>query len=196
MFFSFPSEPKYERKENRDNYSPMMPIVLHFLLLSAIFVAEGQSVVKPGSFLTPTATNSSWLSRSGLYAFGFYKQGNGYSVGIFLAGLPQKTVVWKANRDMPPVPADVKLNFTSDGRLLLQSAQGTQTGLASFPEGASSASMLDSGNFVLYNSANQMVWQSFSYPTDTFLPTQNLSHGQVLYSSLSYSTIQRAYFFS
>ncbi|KAE7998016.1 hypothetical protein FH972_002595 [Carpinus fangiana] len=34
-----------------------------------------------------------WLSRSGLYAFGFYKQGNGYAVGIFMAGIPKKTVV-------------------------------------------------------------------------------------------------------
>ncbi|KAE8099807.1 hypothetical protein FH972_017760 [Carpinus fangiana] len=164
----------------------MMPILLFpFLLLSAIFAQQGQYLVKPGSFLTPT-TNPSWPSPSGLYAFGFYKQGSGYAVGIFLAGLPQKTVVWTANRDKPPVPADSKLNFTSDGRLVLQSAQGAETLIASAPEGgASSASMLNSGNFVINNSANQMVWQSFSFPTDTFLPTQNLSHGQVLYSSVS-----------
>jgi hypothetical protein len=164
----------------------MMPILFFpFLLLSAIFAQQGQSLVKPGSFLTPT-TNSTWPSPSGLYAFGFYKQGNGYAVGIFLAGLPQKTVVWTAQRDSPPVPADSKLNFTSDGRVVLQSAQGAETPIAGAPEGgASSASMLDSGNFVINNSANQRVWQSFSFPTDTFLPTQNLSHGQVLYSSVS-----------
>ncbi|XP_059432972.1 G-type lectin S-receptor-like serine/threonine-protein kinase LECRK3 [Corylus avellana] len=163
----------------------MMPILfLPFLLLSAIFAQQGQSLVKRGSFLTPS-TNSSWPSPSGLYAFGFYKQGSGYAVGIFLAGLPQKTVVWTADRDKPPVSSDSKLNFTSDGRLVLQSAQGAETSLASFPEGASSLSMLDTGNFVLLNSANQTVWQSFDYPTDTFLPTQNLSHGQVLYSSVS-----------
>ncbi|KAE7996440.1 hypothetical protein FH972_001166 [Carpinus fangiana] len=163
-----------------------MPILFFpFLLLSASFAQQGQSLVKPGSFLTPT-TNSSWPSPSGLYAFGFYKQGNGYAVGIFLAGLPQKTVVWTAQRDSPPVPADSKLNFTSDGRVVLQSAQGAETLIAGTPEGgASSASMLNSGNFAINNSANQMVWQSFSFPTDTFLPTQNLSHGQVLSSSVS-----------
>jgi hypothetical protein len=155
-------------------HSPIMPILFFpFLLLSAIFAQQGQSIVKPGSFLTPT-TNPSWPSPSGLYAFGFYKQGNGYAVGIFLARLPQKTVVWTANRDKPPVPADSKLNFTSDGRLVLQSAQGAETLLASFPEDGSSVSMLDTGNFVLLNSANQMIWQSFDFPTDTFLPTQKL----------------------
>ena len=103
----------------------IMETIFLFLFLSAIFTAEAQSVqssIKPGSFLTvthTTTTNSSWLSPSGLYAFGFYKQGNGYAVGIFVEGIPQKTVVWTANRDDPPVPADARLTFTSDGQLVL-----------------------------------------------------------------------------
>ncbi|XP_062168273.1 G-type lectin S-receptor-like serine/threonine-protein kinase LECRK1 [Alnus glutinosa] len=166
----------------------MMPTLFFpLLLLSAIFAQQGQSLVKRGSFLTPT-TNSSWPSPSGLYAFGFYKQGNGFAVGIFLAGHQQETVVvWTADRDKPPVPADFRLNFTSDGKLVLQSAQGAETRLAStFPEGAiTSVSMLDTGNFVVLDSYNQTIWQSFENPTDTFLPTQNLSHGHSLYSSIS-----------
>ncbi|XP_042972736.1 G-type lectin S-receptor-like serine/threonine-protein kinase LECRK1 [Carya illinoinensis] len=105
------------------------------LLFSVISTAEAQqpeqSFFRPGTLLTPRGTNSSWLSRSGLYAFGFYKlQGNGYAVGIFISGIPQKTLVWTANRDNPPLPDDVKLNFTSDGRLVLQTAQGMETGIA------------------------------------------------------------------
>ncbi|XP_022866723.1 G-type lectin S-receptor-like serine/threonine-protein kinase LECRK2 [Olea europaea var. sylvestris] len=46
-----------------------------------------------GSSLNPS-TNSSWLSPSGLYAFGFYKLNNGYAVGIFLAGIPEKTALF------------------------------------------------------------------------------------------------------
>ncbi|KAK7845998.1 g-type lectin s-receptor-like serine/threonine-protein kinase lecrk1 [Quercus suber] len=167
----------------------MTPIFL-FFLLSSIFTVEaqqGQSIVKPGSILTPT-TNSSWLSPSGLYAFGFFKQGNGYAVGVFLAGIPQKTVVWTANRDNPPVSAQVTLNFTSDGRLVLQSAQDTETSVANF-DPASSASMLDTGNFVVYNSSNQSIWESFQHPTDTLLPTQRLLADDfvVLKSSVSES---------
>jgi hypothetical protein len=165
-----------------------MATIFVFLLLSAIFTAEAQlgqsNIVKPGSLLTPT-TNSTWLSSSGLYAFGFYKQGNGYAVGIFVARIPQKTVVWTANRDNPPVPTNVILNLTSDGRLVLQSPQGIVTSIANSPGGATSASMLDSGNFVLYNSDNKTIWQSFEHPTDTLLPSQHLSAGEVLYSSVS-----------
>uniref|UniRef100_A0A2N9JBM5 Bulb-type lectin domain-containing protein n=1 Tax=Fagus sylvatica TaxID=28930 RepID=A0A2N9JBM5_FAGSY len=86
-----------------------MEAILFILLLSAIFSAEAQqneSIISLGSFLKPT-TNSSWLSRSGLYAFGFYQQSNGYAVGVFLAGIPGKTVVWTANRDNPPVLANL-----------------------------------------------------------------------------------------
>ncbi|KAF3962763.1 hypothetical protein CMV_012765 [Castanea mollissima] len=70
-----------------------MATTLLLLLLSAILTAEaqqGESIVSLGSFLTPE-TNSSWLSSSGLYAFGFYQQTNGYAIGVFLAGIPEKT---------------------------------------------------------------------------------------------------------
>jgi hypothetical protein len=170
----------------------MMAAFILFLLLSAIFTAEA---INPGSSLTPT-TNPSWPSPSGQYAFGFYKQGNGYAVGIFLAGISQKTVVWTANRDNAPVAADVSLNFTSDGRMVLQSAQGKEiinvVNFVGAVTSAASAFMLDTGNFVLYDSDNQTIlWESFKNPTDTILPTQQLSaDGQdkyVLVSSVSES---------
>ena len=121
----------------------MMANILLFLLLSAIFTADaqqGESIVSLGSSLTPT-TKFSWLSRSGLYAFGFYQQSNGYAIGVFLAGIPEKTVIWTANRDNPPTLADVTLNFTVDGRLVLQSAQGNESAIVD-PERATSASIL------------------------------------------------------
>ncbi|PQP95055.1 G-type lectin S-receptor-like serine/threonine-protein kinase LECRK3 [Prunus yedoensis var. nudiflora] len=50
---------------------------------------------------------------------------------------------------------------------------------------ASYASMLDSGNFVLYNSSREIVWQSFDHPTDTLLPGQRLLSGGELFSAKS-----------
>ena len=46
--------------------------------------------------------------------------------------------------------------------------------------------MLDSGNFVVFNSDNNTIWQSFEHPTNTFLATQHLSDS-TLYSSASKS---------
>ncbi|KAF8018585.1 hypothetical protein BT93_H3466 [Corymbia citriodora subsp. variegata] len=47
--------------------------------------------------------------------------------------------------------------------------------------------MLDTGNFVLYNSRRDVVWQTFDSPTDTLLAGQHLSAGHQLYSSASES---------
>ena len=119
-----------------------------------------------------------------MYAFGFYKQGNGFSVGIFLAGIPDKTVVWTFNRDNPPVGANATLQFTSEGRLVLRSARGQEI-IGDQARAALSASMLNSGNFVLYSSDGDVIWESFDHPTDTLLRGQSLEHGNELVSSAS-----------
>ncbi|KAK4842957.1 hypothetical protein QYF36_002070 [Acer negundo] len=174
----------------RDHFVLMHYFIIFFVLLSTSSLATAQqrqsSNISQGSSLTPTKT-SSWLSSSGLYAFGFYQRGNGgYAVGVFLAGIPKKTVVWTARRDDPPVSANATLLFT-EGRLVLQTAQSGQdtTYIADIAQTASYASMLDTGNFVLYNSDGEILWQSFKYPTDTLLPNQTLSAGMELFSSVS-----------
>ncbi|KAI6691927.1 hypothetical protein NL676_019637 [Syzygium grande] len=87
-------------------------------------------------------------------------RGNGYSLGVFLAGIPLQTVSW-----LP----------------------GQFTDVAVPAESAISASMLDSGNFVLYDSNRGIIWQTFDSPTDSLLPGQNLSAGHQLVSSASES---------
>ncbi|KAK2988284.1 hypothetical protein RJ640_016864 [Escallonia rubra] len=162
-----------------------LPLLL--LLLSAFSTATAQqrhSNISLGSSITP-GSNLSWPSPSGLYAFGFHQQGNGYAVGIFLAGVAEKTIVWTANRDDPPVSKNATLLLTTDGRLVLQPMQGQETSIANPVEPATSASMLDSGNFVLYSSDQRIVWQSFERPTETLLPGQRLTPGQQLFSSIS-----------
>ena len=44
--------------------------------------------------------------------------------------------------------------------------------------------MLDSGNFVVHNSDDNTIWQSFEHSTDTFLASQHLL-AFTLYSSVS-----------
>lgn len=47
------------------------------------------------------------------------------------------------------------------------------------------AAMLDTGNFVLAANTSAVLWQSFDFPTDTLLPSQVLSRGDVLVSTFS-----------
>ncbi|KAF8411662.1 hypothetical protein HHK36_004220 [Tetracentron sinense] len=167
-----------------------VPVVVFLLFLLVLSVAEADqiiSLISLGSSLSPTVQPTSWPSPSGHFAFGFYPQGNNsFMVGIWLLDTPNRTVVWTANRDDPPVSSNAKLSLTKHGKLVLLTDQGEGKSITNVADSASSASMLDSGNFVLYkNSSNLTIWESFDDPTDTILGGQNLFSGDKLISSVS-----------
>ncbi|KAI3516844.1 hypothetical protein L1887_15925 [Cichorium endivia] len=156
-----------------------------FTVFLTFNTAKAQSNVTRGSSLRPTGATTSWLSPSRLYAFGFYPQTGGYAVGIYVAGISERTVVWTAGRDILPLSDNATLRFTTDGRLVVDQTQGQQVSISG-TAGASIASMQDSGNFVLYDSDRRTVlWQSFDHPTNTLLAGQRLVPGQALLSSVS-----------
>lgn len=164
--------------------SSFLFFLLSCSLISVSAQTRGFNIIL-GSSLTPTA-NSSWPSPSGLFAFGFFPQNTAaHAVGVFLVGATNNTVVWTANWDnpSPTLPNDAVLQLTRDGRLVVRSG-GTTISVAP-PLSIASASMLDNGNFVLYNSDSSVMWQSFDYPTDTLLPGQRLGPGMDLFSSAS-----------
>ncbi|KAB1220871.1 putative receptor protein kinase ZmPK1 [Morella rubra] len=137
-----------------------------------------------GSSLSPTG-NSSLLSQSLIFAFGFFPFGDGFAVGIWFESTPQKTVVWTANRNYPPHSRNATIVLSSDGWLISRELGGQERTIANSTKPALSASLLDSGNLVLYNSDSQLIWQSFDFPTDTLLPGQLLRAGNELVSSYS-----------
>ncbi|KAF8018603.1 hypothetical protein BT93_H3484 [Corymbia citriodora subsp. variegata] len=161
------------------------------LFLLSLFLYTQQttsSVINPGSSLSPITNCTSWLSPSGFFAFGFYPEGDKYGIGIWLVGKPNKTVVWTANRNDPLVSAYATIKLTKDGKLVVQTDRGSQEASlvdSELSEPATSASMLDSGNFVLHGNNSTVIWESFDFPTDTILGGQNLSEGQELISSKS-----------
>lgn len=157
-------------------------LITHF---STTIAQERNLNISLGSSLSPK-NNSYWLSSSGQFAFGFYKIDNGFAIGIWMEAIQRKTVIWTANRDDPPLPQDVNLSFSSDGMGIFTQNQGLQTTVIHAPQqSAFSASMLDTGNFVLYNSSSMIIWQSFDFPTDTILPGQRLLANKNLVSSIS-----------
>jgi len=172
---------------------------LLLLMLSILFVeARTQpnqfGEIHLGSQLSPISNLHSWQSPSGNFAFGFYSQGNGFAVGIWMMGQPNNTVVWTANRDDEPVSFNATIHLSEEGKLLLRTEQGNENLIANVSEIAASASMLDSGNFVLYNGSS-VIWQSFDYPTDTILVGQNLTYSDKLVSSVSSSNHSSGRFF-
>uniref|UniRef100_A0A7N2LZQ8 Receptor-like serine/threonine-protein kinase n=1 Tax=Quercus lobata TaxID=97700 RepID=A0A7N2LZQ8_QUELO len=142
-----------------------------FLLAVDVIAQPNNSInvmIPLGSSLSPSA-NRSWLSPSGHFAFGFYPQGNGFAIGIWLVDQPQNTTVWTAFRNNSPVTSKATLDLTRDGKLLFRREEGEENPVADVSRLAASASMLDSGNFVLYDNSSNVIWESFEYPTDTIL---------------------------
>ncbi|CAL5335777.1 unnamed protein product [Camellia sinensis] len=72
------------------------------------------NLIRLGSSLSPISKPNSWLSPSGLFAFGFYPEKNEFAVGIWILGHPNNTLVWTANPDYPPVSSNSTIEFTRD----------------------------------------------------------------------------------
>ncbi|KAH7680857.1 S-receptor-like serine/threonine-protein kinase protein, partial [Dioscorea alata] len=135
------------------------------------------------------STSSLWPSPSGRFAFGFYPEGSGaFKVGIqFIVSSNKTAVIWTSNRDGSPVSENATLKFGEGGlKLLLATSQGVDQNIANLGQtSAYCASMLDSGNFVIYDSSSSVIWQTFDYPTDTLMVGQLLRNETELISSVS-----------
>ncbi|XP_030517092.1 G-type lectin S-receptor-like serine/threonine-protein kinase LECRK1 isoform X2 [Rhodamnia argentea] len=166
-------------------YALFLLLLVHYR--SATCDREHPGFIRLGSFLSPANHSTSWLSPSGRFAFGFYPNGDGFSVGIWMTSEAENTTPWTANRDDRPVRSTAMLELTLDGRLLLRTDSRNSKLIASVSESASYAAMNDSGNFILYDKDHHVIWDSFSFPTDTLMGGQYLPHGAALLSSMSKS---------
>ncbi|KAF4377016.1 hypothetical protein G4B88_027655 [Cannabis sativa] len=105
------------------------------------------------SSISTSTKNSYWLSNSGQFGFGFYKQGNGFSIGIWFDNTKEKTVVWTWNRDQQqPLPQSTTLVLNDFANFV------------SPDQPAASASMLDSDKVSL-KEFYEVLWENNSYST-------------------------------
>ncbi|KAF3455515.1 hypothetical protein FNV43_RR00146 [Rhamnella rubrinervis] len=123
------------------------------------------------------------VSNGDTFALGFFSPGksNYRYVGIWYHKIPEKTVVWVANRDNPINDTSGFLSIDTQGNLVLfdnndQTVPVWSTNSSSLPTNEYAvAQLLDSGNLVLFqNESKRFLWKSFDYPTDTMLPNMKL----------------------
>uniref|UniRef100_A0ACD5WRX3 Uncharacterized protein n=1 Tax=Avena sativa TaxID=4498 RepID=A0ACD5WRX3_AVESA len=173
-------------KQEKDMAPHLFPwCLLQLLLLLSISSAQAQVNITLGSSLTPQGPNTSWLSPSGDFAFGFLKpEGNSfYLLGVWFNKIPDQTVVWyaKSNSDGLDTPVQVSsssvLQLTKEGLLSLRDQSGNEVWSPRVPS-ADYATMLDTGDFMLVGADGTPTWETFDVPADTILPTQVLPLGQ------------------
>ncbi|PSS24737.1 G-type lectin S-receptor-like serine/threonine-protein kinase [Actinidia chinensis var. chinensis] len=121
---------------------------------------------------TITSSNKTFL-------LGFFSPENTTNryVGIWYNNIPERTVVWVANRNRPLVDSSGTITVSEDGNLLVLNGQKeiVWSSNVSNPVANSSAQLLDSGNLVLEDNSGRTIWESFQNPTDSLLPRMKLS---------------------
>ncbi|KAK4483845.1 hypothetical protein RD792_011052 [Penstemon davidsonii] len=159
-----------------------------FILLCILFSNGVTSIladdISPGSTLYASNPQQSWTSPNRTFSLSFIQESqNTFFAAITYNGIP----IWKAGGDPGgAVNSSAALSFLPTGNLQLVSGPTNSLIWQSNTSmlGITSASLNDSGNFILKNGSNFPIWTTFDNPTDTILPDQNFTVGHVLRSGL------------
>ncbi|GLU09081.1 hypothetical protein SLE2022_259570 [Rubroshorea leprosula] len=119
------------------------------------------------------------VSSDGSFELGFFSPGSsGKSryLGICYKNIPVQNVVWVANRCNPINDSSGVLMINNTGNLVLLNQSGSVIWASNSKKEAQNpeVQLLDSGNLVLQDRIDgnpaTPLWQSFDYPTDSWLP--------------------------
>ncbi|THG17319.1 G-type lectin S-receptor-like serine/threonine-protein kinase SD1-29 isoform X1 [Camellia sinensis] len=115
------------------------------------------------------------ISAGQIFELGFFTPSNSSKqyIGIWYKNIPDRKVVWVANRENPLQATDSASSLTigSDGNLrLLDGKRNTVWSTNSSVQSNSTIAVLsDLGDFVLKDNVSGFIsWESFKYPCDTF----------------------------
>ncbi|XP_019077973.1 G-type lectin S-receptor-like serine/threonine-protein kinase At2g19130 [Vitis vinifera] len=154
-------------------------VILVFLLISSGFHLEFADAftdtISQGQSIT---TSQTIISAGGEFELGFFSPGNStkYYVGIWYKKVSEPTIVWVANRDYSFTDPSVVLTVRTDGNLEVWEGKISYRLTSISSNSKTSATLLDSGNLVLRNNNSRILWQSFDYPSHTFLPGMKLGY--------------------
>ncbi|XP_030550005.2 G-type lectin S-receptor-like serine/threonine-protein kinase SD1-13 isoform X1 [Rhodamnia argentea] len=153
-------------------------VVLLMIFFSCLLrPSEATDILVPGQDLRD---NKTLVSSNKVFELGFFNTGgsssSNYYLGIWFRDDPYKKPVWVANREYPLIDSSGVLSIRYDGNLVISDKRRIQylvNAVMLSPSNSTSSILLDSGNFVLMEGIST-VWESFYYPTDTFLPGMKL----------------------
>ncbi|PIN01423.1 Serine/threonine protein kinase [Handroanthus impetiginosus] len=129
-------------------------------------------------------------SHRNVFKLGFFTPENTTNryLGVFYT-VSERTVIWVANRDNPLRDASSTVTISSDGNLVLINGRNQTVWSTNATSTRNTTLQIqDTGNLVLRdNVTGTTVWESFSQPSDVFLPTlriiDNINAGNKVFVS-------------
>ncbi|KAI8558385.1 hypothetical protein RHMOL_Rhmol04G0087900 [Rhododendron molle] len=162
-----------------------------FLLLFLLFtfnlpiISHGSDTISANQSLSGDQT---LVSASGTFKLGFFDQpGNSpnYYICIVYNKVSLRTIAWMANRDKPVSDKYSSVLKIMDGNLVLLNESQSQIPIWSTNQSSAASSSVvavlgDDGNLVVKDGFNstQPIWQSFDFPTDTWLPGGKIAYNK------------------
>ncbi|XP_075672331.1 G-type lectin S-receptor-like serine/threonine-protein kinase At4g27290 isoform X4 [Castanea sativa] len=151
-------------------------------LLPFSFVSSDTADIITQSQSLSDSKGTTLVSKDGGFVLGFFSPGNPNNryLGIWYNNIPIRTVVWVANRRNPINGSSGVLMVNNYGELVLLNQNSTVAWSANLTKEARNpiVQLLDSGNLVLREENEEnpenYLWQSFDYPSDTWLPGMKL----------------------
>ncbi|XP_022681778.1 putative receptor protein kinase ZmPK1 isoform X1 [Setaria italica] len=151
--------------------------VVLLTLIHLILQVSALNVLSSGFSLSADRSSDVLRSPDGTFSCGFYKiSPNSSTFSIWFSKVSERTVVWSANPLRPVYTwgSKVKLNF--DGSMVLRDYGGQIVWTNNVSSSnAEQAQLLDTGNLIVKGKGDTILWQSFTSPTDTLLPTQRIN---------------------
>ncbi|OAY54984.1 G-type lectin S-receptor-like serine/threonine-protein kinase At4g27290 isoform X3 [Manihot esculenta] len=154
---------------------------MFIVVTSLLFTSQFSSATDTLTSTQSLADGSTLISKHGSFELGFFSPGSSRNryLGIWYKNIPVRTVVWVANRRAPTKNSTALLMIDIKGNLVLKDGGSVVWSTNSKREVQTPLlQLLDSGNLVLIDASDGhsgiYLWQSFDYPTDTFLPGMKL----------------------
>ncbi|GLT37913.1 hypothetical protein SLA2020_121960 [Shorea laevis] len=160
-------------------------VLLIFSCHSLIFPSAAKDTLSSGQYITNSETI---VSEGEVFELGFFSPGNSaiYYLGIWYKKVEQQTVVWVGSRDYSFFTSSAALSVSDDGNLIILEGKISYkvTNISLYKN--VNATLLDTGNLVLRDENLNTLWQSFDFPSDTFLPGMKLGYDRISGRSWSY----------
>ncbi|KAK6157452.1 hypothetical protein DH2020_011700 [Rehmannia glutinosa] len=149
------------------------------LLLTALIIQKIYGATDTINVTQNITDGESIVSSGGTFELGFFSPGNTNNryVGMWYKNIAADKVVWVANREVPLTTNSGVLTVMHPGILVLLNDTNNILWSSNISKSVVNnpiAQLLDNGNLVVRDANNDrpenFIWQSFDYPTDTFLP--------------------------